>query len=117
MISEDSLRRYRVRQIVHPYQAAPRVPEKPGPRTESQCFRVLLDPGPYPLARGAELSQEEVVYGVALGGFNPGTRIWDPHANATCTVVETGDRLWLEPASRRISRLIRKAQADDLESW
>lgn len=83
---------------------------------KAKRFRLLLDPGPYPLARGAELSEEEVLFGLALGSFNPGTQFWDARAADTRSVVVREGRLWLEPISRELVRLLRAAEAACRES-
>jgi len=65
-------------------------------------FVLQFDPGPYPLAPGTELSVLEVVWGLRLGGFNPGTQICDLLSGCLHTVQGRDGRLRLEPPCDRI---------------
>ncbi len=67
-------------------------------------FVLRCDPGPDPLARGAELSILEVVWGLRLGSFNPGTQLFDLIEGSLHTVRQGDGRLFLEPPCERIDR-------------
>lgn len=65
-------------------------------------FVLRFDPGPYPLACGAELSVLEVVWGLRLGSFNPGTQLVDIWTGRQHAVRQEDGRLYLEPPCDRI---------------
>ena len=75
-------------------------------------FVLCYDPGPYPLACGAELSVLEVVWGLRLGSFNPGTRLVEQLAGSLHTVRQGAGRLYLEPPCDRIENHERTLHPD-----
>jgi len=65
-------------------------------------FILEFDPGPYPLESGLRLSILEVMYGLRLGSFNPGTRLFDKERGILYTVCQADERLYLGPVCRRL---------------
>ena len=76
-------------------------------------FVLRFDPGPYPLVTGLELSVLEVVWGLRLGSFNPGTRLYDLSAGRLYTVRQVDGRLALEPACERIENYAKRGHSED----
>jgi hypothetical protein len=65
-------------------------------------FLLYFDPGPDPLACGLEISILEVVWGLRLGSFNPGSQICDLLTGNLHTIRQQDGRLYLEPISERV---------------
>lgn len=78
-----------------------------GMEEEAEGFLVLHDPGPYPLAKNAELGIREVYLCLRFGSFYAGTVLYDRVEQTTHTVRKHGKELYLEPASWRVDRLAR----------
>ena len=71
-------------------------------------FVLLHDPGPYPLAPGAELNLSEVHYGLRLGSFYPGTELLDQSTGQVHRVVLRRRRQVLNPPCERLRRFRRR---------
>ena len=75
------------------------------PEWGTECsFHLVEDPGPYPLVRGMKLSIQEVIYGLRLGGFNPGTVLEEVESGAQHRVRKKGRRWVLEPPCPRLAK-------------
>jgi hypothetical protein len=73
-----------------------------------QRFNVLFDPCPAPLSADLELSFYEVLYGLKIGSFLPGTVLLDLRNQSKHTVKRKEGRLQLDPP---VKRLVRHARA------
>jgi hypothetical protein len=82
------------------------------PEMPENEFLLQFDPGPYPLASGVELGILEVVWGLRLGSFNPGTLLCDQLAGSLHTVRQGDGRLYLDPPCERIENHARSLHPD-----
>ena len=63
-------------------------------------FVVVSDPGDAPLSKGCELNLREVIYGLQLETFTPGTILFDQRHKITHKIVMWKEHLQITPSLR-----------------